>query len=167
MPLFEGLILLLAQDGTIETADKAIDTIDKLGKAGPVTIALVVAIAATIFAIYMMRKNWKLREEMEKGHKDHALELKNRETQAKEDADERLEKVLDAAKERRETEKEMLREMVERGHEATQALEGSNKAIEAFKVALDGFQRRLDELDRAQEKRFDELHRALNQRGSA
>jgi hypothetical protein len=163
------MILLLADtDPSLQKANDAIDTIDKLGKAGPVTLALVVAIAATAFAVYMMRKNWKLREEMATEHKDHALELKKREEDAKRDADERLEKVLEAAKERREAEKEMLREMVERGHEATQALEGSNRAIEAFKVAMDGYTRRLEELDRSQEKRFDELLRAItSQRGSA
>ena len=159
MPFLDGL-LLLAQDGTIDKANEAIDTIDKLGKAGPVTLALVIAVCAVAFAGYMLKKLSDLRGA-------HATELKNRETQAKEDADERLNQVLAAEKERRETEKEMLREMVERGHEATQALEGSNKAIEAFKVALDGYQRRLDELDRATEKRFDELHRAINQRGGA
>jgi len=161
MPLFSNMILLLADsDPQLQRANDAIDTVDKLGKAGPITLALVVAIATTAFAIYMMRKNWKLRE-------DQAVELKDRETAAKADADLRLEKVLVAAKERRDTEKEMLREMVDRGHEATQALEGSNKAIEAFKIAMDSYQRRLDELDRAQEKRFDELLRAVSQRGSA
>ena len=94
-------------------------------------------------------------------------ELKKREADAKTDADERLKQVLAAEKERRDAEKEMLREMVERGHEATQALEGSNKAIDAFKTALDGYTRRLDELDRSQEKRFDELLRAISQRGNA
>lgn len=154
------ITLLLADSEALGKADQAIDTIDKLGKAGPVTLALVVAIAAVAFAIYTLRKIWKLRE-------DHAVELKEREKEAKSDADERLKAVLEAAQERRETEKQMLREMVEHGHEATQALEGSNKAIEAFKTAMDGFVRRLEELDRSQEKRFDELLRAINQRGSA
>lgn len=153
-------LLLFAQGVDVEKANDAIDTIDKLGKAGPVTLALVVAIASVAFAVYMMRKNWKLQN-------DHATELKEREKEAKEDADERLQAVLEAAKERRETEKQMLREMVEHGHEATQALEGSNKAIEAFKASNDAFLRRLEELDRAQEKRFDELLRAINQRGTA
>ena len=153
------ILLLAQQDPTLQKANGAIDTIDKLGKAGPVTLALVIAIAAVGFAVYTLKKISKLREE-------HATELRKRETQAKEDADERLKQVLAGEKERRDTEKEMLREMVERGHEATQALEGSNKAIEAFKVTLDGYQRRLDELDRAQEKRFDELLRSINQRGT-
>lgn len=147
--------LWVAQSENLSKANDAIDTIDKLGKAGPITLALVVAIAAVAFAIYMLRKNWKLRE-------DHANELKEREKASKNDADERLKAVLEAAKERRETEKKLLREMVERGHEATQALEGSNKAIEAFRIAIDGYMRRLDEFDRAQEKRFDELLRAIN-----
>lgn len=155
-----NFILLLAQDLTAEKANAAIDTIDRLGKAGPVTLALFVAFLSVAFAVYMLRKNWMLREEM-------AIELKKREEDAKKDADTRLEKVLEAAKERREAEKQMLREMVERGHEATQALEGSNKAIEAFKVTLDSFTRRSEEIDRAQEKRFEELLRALSQRGSA
>ena len=127
------------------------------GKAGPITLALVVAIAAVAFAVLMLRKNWKLRE-------DHANELRRRETDAKLDADARLKSVLEGEKDRRDAEKSMLREMVERGHEATQALEGSNKAIEAFKSALDAYQRRLEELDRNQEKRFEEVLRAVNTR---
>jgi len=167
-PLLSSVILLLADGDTTKKANDAIDTVDKLGKAGPVTLALVVAIAAVAFGVYMMRKNWKLREESANEHKEHALELKKREETAKLDADARLETVLKAAKERREAEKEMLREMVDRGHEATQALEGSNKAMEAYKAAMEAYTRRLDELDRAQEKRFDELLRAINsQRGSA
>ena len=160
MSPFASFIFLLADGDTTKKANDAIDTVDKLGKAGPVTLALVVAIAATAFAVYMMRKNWKLRE-------DQALELKNRETTAKAESDARLASVLAAAKERRDAEKEMLREMVDRGHEAIQALEGSNKAMEAFKTVMETYSRRLDELDRAQEKRFDEILRAINnQRGS-
>ena len=156
-----SMILLLADGDATQKANDAIDTVDKLGKAGPITLALVVAIAATAFAVYMMRKNWKLRE-------DQAVELKNRETTAKAESDARLTSVLAAAKERRDAEKEMLREMIDRGHEATQALQGSNKAMEAYKAAMETYSRRLDELDRAQEKRFDELLRAINgQRGSA
>ena len=160
MSPFYMMLILADADPNLQKASDAIDTVDKLGKAGPVTLALCLMIAAIVFAVLMMRKNWKLRE-------DHALELKKRETDAKVDSDTRLKDVLAAAKERRDTEKEMLREMVERGHEATQALEGSNKAIDAFKTALDTYHRRLDELDRAQEKRFDELLRAINQRGTA
>jgi len=163
--LLSSSLLLLAQDSSgaeLDKAKNAIDTVDKLGKAGPVTLALCLMIAAIVFAVIMMRKNWKLRE-------DHANELKARETEAKSDADTRLKEVLSAEQERRETEKEMLREMVNRGHEATQALEGSNRAIEAFRQAMDAYQRRLDDLDRNQEKRFDEILRAVNrnQRGDA
>jgi low affinity Fe/Cu permease len=156
MPLFDALLLAQSEDG-LKKANDAIDTIDKLGKAGPITLALVVAIAAVVFAVYMLRKVWQLREE-------HAIELKNREQAAKTDADKRLSEVLAVEKERRETEKQMLREMIERGHEATDALEGNNKAVEAFKLALDGFTRRLDEMDRNLDKRFDELLRAVGQR---
>jgi hypothetical protein len=152
------MMLLLAQsEDVLKKADDAIDTIDKLGKAGPITLALVVAIAAVAFAIYMLRKVWQLREE-------HAIELRKREQDAKDDADKRLGEVLSVEKERRETEKQMLREMIERGHEATDALEGNNKAVEAFKLAIDGFIRRLDEMDRTLDKRFDELLRAVGQR---
>lgn len=151
--------LLLAQEDSLKRANDAIDTIDKLGKAGPITLALVVAIAATAFAVLMLRKVWALREE-------YAHDLKDREKEAKGDADERLREVLAAEKERRDTEKQMLREMVEHGHEATQALEGSNRAIEAYKTAMDGYIRRIEELDRSQEKRFDELLRAINSKRS-
>lgn len=151
------MMLLAQSEDVLKNADSAIDTIDKLGKAGPITLALVVAIAAVAFAIYMLRKVWQLREE-------HAIELKKREQDAKNDADKRLGEVLSVEKERRETEKQMLREMIERGHEATDALEGNNKAVEAFKLAIDGFIRRLDEMDRTLDKRFDELLRAVGQR---
>jgi len=157
-----SMILLLADGDVTQKANDAIDTIDKLGKAGPITLALVVAIVATAFAVYMMRKNWKLREDIALEYKEHALELKKREEDAKKNAGARLEKVLVAAKDRLESEKEMLREMVDRGHEATQALRGSNRAMEAYKGAMESYTRRLDELDRAQEKRFDELLRAIN-----
>jgi hypothetical protein len=160
MPLFNASFLLLAQEDSLKKANDAIDTIDKLGKAGPITLALVVAIASVIFAVYLLRKIWQLRE-------DHAIELKNRETAAKTDADKRLTEVLSVEKERRETEKQMLREMIERGHEATDALEGNNKAVEAFKLAMDGFVRRLDELDRTLDKRFAELLRAVDQRSQS
>jgi len=161
MPHFISAMLFLADsDPQLQRANDAIDTVDKLGKAGPVTLALCLMIAAFAFAVSMMRKNWKLRE-------DHAVDLKQRAVDAKKESDERLKEVLDAERDRRNSEKEMLREMVDRGHEATQALEGSNKAIGAFKLALENYTRRLDELDRSQEKRFDEILRAVvNQRGS-
>jgi len=158
-----ALILLLAEaDPTLQKAGDAIDTIDKLGKAGPVTLALVVAFGAVAFAIYTLRKNWQLREE-------HANELKDREKDAKEEHKKTLADVLRAAEERRNAEKELYKQMIESGIEATQALEGSNKAVEAFRGSVDGLARRLEELDRSQEKRFDELLRAINasQRGGA
>lgn len=158
--MYATLFLLAQSEDGLKKAEDALDLIDKLGKAGPVTLSLAIAVVTTAFAVYMLRKNWSLREE-------HAIELKKREQDAKNDADARLKDVLAAEKERRETEKQMLREMVEHGHDAAQALEGSNRAIEAFKAAMDGYLRRLDELDRTQEKRFDELLRAINQKGNS
>ena len=153
-------MLLLAQAKTAKAADsltkadQGIDTLTKLAKAGPTVLALAVALGAIVFAVYMMRQNWKLREE-------YAKDLKDRETEAKKESDDRLKEVLSAANERRATEKEMLREMVDRGHETAQALEGSSKAIEGFKGVLDTCIRRLDELDREQERRFAELLRKV------
>ena len=66
-----SLLLLLAEGSDLDKANQAIDTFDKLGKGGPVTLSLVIAFGAIIFAVYMMKKNWKLRE-------DHANELKAR-----------------------------------------------------------------------------------------
>ena len=155
-----ALALLLAEGADLDKANQAIDTFDKLGKAGPVTLSLIIAFAAIVFAVYMMKKNWKLRE-------DHANELKQRETDAKEDHKSTLKDVLSAAEERRNAEKELYKQMIESGMEATQALEGSNRAIESFKSGLENFLSRLESLDRDQEKRFGELLRAINSaRGS-
>jgi len=152
--------LLLAQDPNLDKANDAIDVLDKLGKAGPVTLALAVTVGAIVFAVFMMRKNWKLQS-------SHSEDLKDRETIAKDESKKTLDAVLDAAEKRRTEEKVIYREMIERGHEVTQALEGSNKAIEAFKSALEIYQKRLEDLDRSQEKRFDEILRAINsQRGN-
>lgn len=141
-PLCSSLLLLLAQgDPNLQTADQAIDTVDKLGKAGPVTIALVIAIVGVAFAIWMMRKNWKL-------HLDHANELKAREVDGKKEADERLKEVLDDAKERRDTEKQMLREQIEDGQKSTQALQDSARAQEASTRATEDLRRRFDEFER-------------------
>ena len=75
---------------------------------------------------------------------------------------------MKAAEERRNAEKDLYKQMIESGIEATQALEGSNKALESFKIGLENFQNRLESLDRDQEKRFNELLRAINNaRGSA
>lgn len=138
----DSLLLLLAQHETaLEGADKAIDIFDKLGKAGPVTIALAVAFAAVAFAVFMMRKNWKLQHE-------HATELKSREVLAKKEADDRLKTVIDAEKDRRESEKDMLREMIERGHEATQALEENNKIIASVISTTENMLRKMEEMDR-------------------
>ena len=156
-----SLLLLLAEDANLDKANQAIDTFDKLGKAGPVTLSLVIAFAAIVFAVYMMKKNWKLRE-------DHANELKDREKTAKEEHKGTLADVLRSAEERRNAEKDLYKQMIESGIEATQALEGSNKALESFKLGLENFQSRLESLDRDQEKRFNELLRAINAaRGSA
>lgn len=152
-------LLLLAQEPNLDSANDAIDTLDKLGKAGPVTLALALMVAAIVFAVWMMRKNWKLQS-------GHADELKDRETIAKDESKKTLDAVLDAAEKRRAEEKVIYREMIDRGHEATQALEGSNRAIEAFKLALETSQKRLEDLDRSQEKRFDELLRAINQKSN-
>jgi hypothetical protein len=156
-----SLLLLLAEGSDLDKANQAIDTFDKLGKAGPVTLSLVIAFGAIIFAVYMMKKNWKLRE-------DHANELKDREKNAKEEHKSTLADVLKAAEERRNAEKDLYKQMIESGIEATQALEGSNKALESFKIGLENFQNRLESLDRDQEKRFNELLRAINNaRGTA
>jgi len=161
-PTFCSFLLLAeGNEDTLQKANEAIDTIDKLGKAGPITLALVVAIAAVAFAVYTLRKNWKLRE-------DHANELKQRETDAKVEADRRLKAVLTAAEKRREEEKVIYKEMIDRGHEATQALDGNSKALDAFKMAVEHFTKRIGDLDRDQEKRFNELLRAVSsQKGSA
>ena len=155
-----ALVFLLAEGADLETANKDIDTFDKLGKAGPVTLSLIIAFAAIFFAILMMKRNWKLRE-------GHEKDLKNREKDAKEEHKSTLSDVLQAAKERREEEKSSYEKMIESGYEATQALEGSNRALESFKTGLENFQDRLVALDRDQEKRFNELLRAINaSRGS-
>lgn len=141
-PLLCNALLLLADtDPQIDRANDAIDTLDKLGKAGPVTLALVIAFGAVVFAVLMMRKNWKLRE-------DHANELKQRETDAKTEADNRLKEVLNAAKERRETEKTMLREQIEDGQKSTQALQDNARAQEANTRAVEDLRRRFDEFER-------------------
>ena len=143
MSLFAcSLMLLLADsDPQVQRANDAIDTIDKLGKAGPITIALVVAIAAVVFAVLMMKRNWKLRE-------DHANELKQGVIDAKKESDARLKDVLDAAKERRDTEKTMLREQIEDGQKSTSALQDSAKAVEANTRAVEDLRRRFDEFER-------------------
>ena len=141
-PYLCNVFLLLADtDPQIQRANDAIDTIDKLGKAGPITIALVVAIGAVVFAVLMMRKNWKLQN-------DHANELKARETAAKKEADDRLKEVLDDAKERRDTEKQMLREQIEDGQKSTQALQDYARAQEANTRAVEDLRRRFDEFER-------------------
>jgi predicted RNase H-like nuclease (RuvC/YqgF family) len=134
-----SLLLLLAQD--LDKADQAIDTVDKLGKAGPVTISLVMMIGAIVFAVLMMRKNWKLQAA-------HADELREREKAAKTDSNERLKEVLGAAKERRDTEKQMLREQIEDGQKSTQALQDSARAQEANTRATEDLRRRFDEFER-------------------
>ena len=147
-----SLLLLLAED--LDKANQAIDTFDKLGKAGPVTLSLIIAFAAIVFAVIMMKRNWKLRE-------GHEKDLKEREKGAKEEHKNTLSDVLKAAEERRNAEKDLYKQMIESGMEATQALEGSNKAIESFKSGLENFMSRLEALDRDQEKRFNELLRAI------
>ena len=139
--LCSALLLLADTDPELQRANDAIDTIDKLGKAGPITIALVVAIAAVVFAVLMMKRNWKLRE-------DHANELKQSVIDAKKESDARLKDVLDAAKERRDTEKTMLREQIEDGQKSTQALQDSAKAVEANTRAVEDLRRRFDEFER-------------------
>ncbi len=154
-------LLLLLAEGDLDKANQAIDTFDKLGKAGPVTLSLIVAFGAIIFAVFMMKKNWKLQA-------GHANELKDREKTAKEDHKATLADVLKGAEDRRNAEKDLYKQMIESGIEATQALEGSNRALESFKTGLENFQSRLESLDRDQEKRFNELLRAINNaRGSA
>ena len=154
--MFTQFITLLAQsDPELDRANQAIDVFDKLGKAGPVTISLIIGFGAIVFAVYMMKKNWKLRE-------DHANELKDREKNAKEEHKSTLSDVLKAAEDRRNAEKDLYKQMIESGIEATQALESSNRALESFKNGLESFQGRLESLDRDQEKRFNELLRALN-----
>lgn len=155
---FSFLVPLLAEgDGAIKKANDGIDTLSKLAKAGPTVIALAVAAGALAFAIYMMRQNWKLRE-------TQATELKKREEDAKKDADDRLKEVMVAERDRREAEKKMLREMIDRGHETTQALEGSTKAIESYKTLAETMLRRLEDLDRDFERRFTEIIRKLEAR---
>jgi len=139
--LCSALLLLADTDPELQRANDAIDTIDKLGKAGPITIALVVAIAAVVFAVLMMKRNWKLRE-------DHANELKQNVIDSKKESDARLKDVLDAAKERRDTEKTMLREQIEDGQKSTQALQDSAKAVEANTRAVEDLRRRFDEFER-------------------
>jgi len=136
-------LIFILSDTTqqVKHANEAIDTIDKLGKSGPVTLALVVAFGAIVFAVVMMRKNWKLQN-------DHARELKERERIAKEEADERLREVLAAAKERMESEKTMLREQIEDGQKSTQALKDSARAQEANTRAIEDLRRRFDDFER-------------------
>jgi len=136
------LILLAADtDPNVQRASDTIDTLDKLGKAGPVTLALAVAFGAIVFAVFMMKRNWKLRE-------DHANELRDREKLAKTEADFRLKEVLDAAKERRDTEKTMLREQIEDGQKSTSALQDNARAHEANTRVVEDLRRRFDEFER-------------------
>lgn len=135
------LINYLPLAADVETADKAIDTIDKLGKAGPTTLALAVAVAAIAFAVWTLKSNYKLREA-------HAKELRNRELTTKKEAELRLDKAMLSEAARRDAEKQMLKEMIEHGHEAIQALEQSSEAIQEITKALQGLERKIEDLIR-------------------
>jgi len=154
------LPLLLAQGADpLEQADKAVDVSTKLAEAGPVALAIFVMLVAIGFAIWMLRKNWALRATYEKEvgglqkdivqlQRDQAVELRTRETTAKQEADARLKDVLDEAKERREAEKGLMREMVEYGRDSNEAVGESAKAIENSNRIQEALTREVSEMRR-------------------
>ena len=149
-----NFVLLLAQDDTLKKASDTIDVVDKLAKTGPITIALVIAIAAVAFGIWQMRQNFTMRE-------GHAITLEKRETNAKEEGAKQLASVLEAAKERREAEKSLMREMVDRGHDANEALRESAKAMTDSAKADEALAKAMTDLSARVERRLEDLTRAI------
>lgn len=134
--------LLLAQEqAAAKTADGAVDTLTKLGKAGPTVIALAIATVAVVGFVWVLRKNWQLQ-------KDHETALKNIAAENKQESDERLKQVLDSANDRRETEKELMREMVAFGADSNEAVKEGVKAIENNTKALETLLREVEHMRR-------------------
>jgi len=89
----------------------------------------------------VLRKNWALQKAHEVSLKDNAVENKV-------EADDRLKQVLDDANDRRDAEKDLMREMVGFGADSTEAVKEGVKAIENNTRALDVLLRQVEQMQR-------------------